>query len=108
MVRGSRSGRWLLKDRRRPQLDGESLADHYQREANPLPRPRKRPARRRPIETVSNGTQSNFIRAVAILSALVTAMTEAELLDAVIERAADRALELMGQGRASACEAPAI
>jgi hypothetical protein len=35
-------------------------------------------------------------------------MTEAELLEAVIERAADRALELMGQGRASACEAPAI
>ena len=33
-------------------------------------------------------------------------MTEAELLDVVIEHAADRVLELMRQGRVSACDTP--
>jgi hypothetical protein len=44
--------------------------------------------------------------AVAIFSALVTAMTEETLLDVVVEHAADRALELMRQGRVSACDTP--
>jgi hypothetical protein len=35
-------------------------------------------------------------------------MTEADLLDVVIEHAADRVLELMRQGRVSACDTPLI
>jgi hypothetical protein len=99
----ARLRRRLLKDRRKPELDGESLAGDYEREANPLPRSRRRPARRPPE---LDSAQSD--RAVAILSALVTAMTEADLLDVVIEHAADRVLELMRQGRVSACDTPLI
>ncbi len=58
----ARLRRRLLKDRRKPELDGESLAGDYEREANPLP--------------------------------------------LVIEHAADRVLELMRQGRVSACDTP--
>jgi hypothetical protein len=97
----ARLRRRLLKDRRKPELDGESLAGDYEREANPLPRSSRRPARRPPE---LDSAQSD--RAVAILSALVTAMTEADLLDVVIEHAADRVLELMRQGRVSACDTP--
>lgn len=45
-------------------------------------------------------------RTVAIPSALVTAMTEEEFLDVVIDRAVDSALQLMGQGRISDCDTP--
>lgn len=91
----------LLKDRRKPELDGESLAGDYEREANP---PLDLEDARRGVRPEWDSAQSD--RAVAIFSALVTAMTEADLLDVVIEHAADRVLELMRQGRVSACDTP--